>query len=268
MTLPQTFPEALRALGEAESDHPLTRAVRGKTVCLAGPAEYLMDKQFGHEIEEADLVARMNTALNYMPFESCTMPKLGWRADIFYFSFADLRKGFQQAPDRFKAVVDSSATRHIVYSTQLNHEATDIVAEGHPLWTRSLRIGEDLDEYFRRQNLPARVHWVPVIGRFLCEQMTSRNHKPVMPRVGFMALCDLLMRGARQVRLYGLTFYHGGGNIFRPDTVEELEPTGRHDGKPSRHDSNIELEMLHELIEREGQRIRMDPITTARLISA
>jgi hypothetical protein len=83
-----------------------------------------------------------------------------------------------------------------------------------------------------------------------------------------MALCDLLMRGARKVSLYGLTFYHGGGNIFRPDTVPELEPTGRHDGKPSRHDSHVELEMLQELIESLGERIHLDPVAAEFLFQS
>lgn len=68
----------------------------------------------------------------------------------------------------------------------------------------------------------------------------------IVARTGFLAIWDALLHGAKEIRIEGMSFYNGGGHMFRKIKAP-LEPLKTHDAKVSPHNSLIELKLFEQL---------------------
>ncbi len=239
--------EQIRVVGDARAADPISSRdeVRDRRVALVGPAQSLVGAARGDEIDAHDVVVRLNTTVEHLPFPNDSARDFGTRCDQLYVSYAYLDKLFEYRRDAFDRAVDLVGLREVVCVDSLLK--VDAFPEAHRARVDSIR--EDLavhhpHVHFRfESDLPRMlVYWLA-------------GHAP---RMGFAALVDLLVRQAKSLSLLGFTFYHGGGHLFRALQPTRLDPTTSNSGRASLHNSRLELQLLQRLCEEGGAAISLD----------
>ncbi|MGB9181526.1 MAG: glycosyltransferase family 29 protein, partial [Pyrinomonadaceae bacterium] len=101
-----------------ELDTDFGRLLKGKDVVIVGPAETLRGKGQGRMIDAHDLVVRLNTAIQHMPFNLELANDIGTRTDILYcnneviIKHILLQRGISH--EKFRRVCEEAGIKYLV----------------------------------------------------------------------------------------------------------------------------------------------------------
>ena len=169
----------------------LRKYVEGKSVALVGPAKYMMSKNFGEEIDNHDIVVRINRGIESI---DAYPDNLGIRTDLYY---SCLIERAQQTgilcPDslknkhkiKFLIAPPKSDIKGRAYSNQL-HEMVDK--------EKVDRINELIPV-----NIVDHKFHTELANKVLCK-----------PNTGFLSIYHLLSLKPKKLSIYGFSFYLDG----------------------------------------------------------
>ena len=255
----QTYSDSNDIMGkmaQLDFDPDYARLVEGRSVAVVGPAKTLLGSGRGREIDAFDLVVRLNTAIEYMPFADALARDIGARTDILYCNVEVLSDRIAKeqglARERFVRACEEVGLKYFVGT---NNDYTHGATDGRQ------RKGEAQLVEFRQ--------FLDACGvRAQCRMLFStpavlrswlRGH---IGRTGFIAIVDLLRYRVRRLHVTGMTFYHKGGHMFLENCVGELDPLRNHRGILPQHmlghNSYIELQIMKTLADCFGDKLQLD----------
>lgn len=234
----------------------LAKFLKDKKVILVGPDTTMIGSKMGQMIEEYDVIVRINTALNFVPYKKEWVEDIGARTDIFYLCPSSMKWFSEQdKKDAYDKLIQSSA-RFICY--QNGHNKAKYIS-GDYVYPE---VKETIKNWLISPSKPSKVKTQLSSShqscQVLCDLLTQLSGHRVLTRTGLLAIWDLLNHGARQVRVVGMSFYHGGGHMFRKIEGEELDPLKDHLAHKSYHDSYAELALFKQFIEFFGSKLIID----------
>jgi len=237
-------------LGTIVDGGAFSQIVLNKPVAMVATSSHIRGKGFGPEIDSG-LVMRFSTCLDMAPFDDELAADIGYRNDLYYIIPSFLKT--------FVSDLEENARKCAACGVQsLMVNFVDTKYEYMGTW-KNIKI---VEEELRRISAPTRINHCPValsISRELL--LAAGGHKKIMPRGGFQALVDLVLHGASKVKTRGMTFYHGGDNFSRPDSVKELDPKLYHHGqKQNKHDSKCEVLVVNRMWRMEPHLFDFDPV--------
>ncbi|MCH6255233.1 glycosyltransferase family 29 protein [Puniceicoccaceae bacterium K14] len=227
----------LKDLGQKKAEMGFADLIRGRRVALVGPSESLVGK--GDEIDSYDLVVRLNNATHFYPFESNLSYDIGSRFDVLYcLGWRDLRNANL-----------SNNRPNLEYLKFL------VSAEVELSWIDN----EDpfIEDWIRQKHFRDILTECGVQYRYAKHDFLYGWLNGYRPRMGFIALADLLMFEPAELKLFGFTFYHGGGHRFKPYAT--IEPQKHPSGYIDLHDGDEEIRVL-KLLMRSESTIKIDEI--------
>ncbi len=248
-------------LTEQRSSSRLAHFVRDKDVIIVGPDTALEGLGFGSKIEKYDAVARINTALNYVPFKKSLQLDVGERTDIFYLAPSSIKWAGRQETAKLTRRLVKSKNKFICYqngNTDCKYMSGAYVFREPKAKLKELVLGN------RKKGVETQLSSADESCRALCDILTEMKGESMVTRTGLLAIWDLLVHGASTVTVMGMSFYHGGGHMFRviPDD-KPLDPHLNHKHEKSPHDSFVEVRFLKELMDLFPGRIILEvPLTT------
>lgn len=243
-TIKNSIINEFKLLTRTIAKQPYTKFIEGKTVSIVGPAEIILNREKKEEIDASDVIIRINTAIDFMQFSIELSKYIGTRTDVLYLAPSELHKTCKS--EHRINTIRTEGIKYIILQSFFNH-GEYIIDKSNAQYCRLIK-----NQLMLSQLLSTSVVYVFLgkdVGLVLSNALSSINSKNIMGRMGFFSIVDCLMRNAKSVTVYGMTFYFGGGHIFRKDCVGELKPDKRHDGKESVHDSRSELQLLNTIFQ-------------------
>ncbi len=255
-------------LTDADLDPAYRRLLEGKTVAIVGPARTLLGKKQGAFIDAHDLVVRFNEAFEQFPIPPALAEDIGTRADILYCNQSILKNRIWRRPrsDRNRLIgqFESAGVKYVA-CTNNSLSYTRTGEPGETCSASDARTISDLSAFFSRHHSRTAVRVVYAAAERLVRWLNGN-----WPRTGLVGIVDVLCFPVGHVRIFGMTFYHGGGHLLIPPTAE-LHPLKNRDGSWARspsgigHDSYLELEIMRLLIRCFGDMVEVDEDLAALL---
>jgi hypothetical protein len=211
----------------AKENSDYTKFIKGKTIAIVGPSQSMINSNLGTEIDSFDYVTRFNSAIFNFKTIKLLSKDIGSRTDISYLAkhiILDWKK------DTTKEVVDNNIRFLIAAEPSGNKDV------------------EQANTYLEQKllNLKIKTSNSHKTSSFLNNHLSVKERR--IARVGFISIVDLLLRGAKHISIYGMTFYHGGGNILRKDAIYDIDPESNHLGiNENTHDSTLELDLFKKI---------------------
>jgi|TARA_R110001583_G_scaffold10061_5_gene46941 hypothetical protein len=222
--------------------------IKDKSVLLTGPSPPNTEEKSNSN--NHDIVISFNTAIEYADkiFKN-EIKTFGNRIDIIYLStsceaqyFRNL-KGFWKDVKIKPKVVRLMGPVSFPHGPLLDHQYSNVIKSYKK---RFIDSGLNIDPYYNYDVYN-------VLTKLLTKHNFIKNKLQisVVPRVGTVALFEILLYQPRSIEIKNMTFYHGGTNIFRKDnTPEPFKPKKHNDGTPSTwHDSILELLLLKQMMQ-------------------
>lgn len=175
----------------------LLKLVEGKTIAIVGPAPYLLKHQKGGEIDEHDIIVRLN---DFIPLKKIRK-HYGTRTDIVFSNFGtpwmrgiteklkieDTDEYFK----KIKLVVASAIKSDHSESNFLNFDENKV--------TKVVENFQNINKY----NIP--FYWIGIKDyKILYEKIGVEFN------TGVASICILLQYPIKKLSLYGFSFYKGG----------------------------------------------------------
>lgn len=169
----------------------LDSLIKGKNVALVGPAKYMEGSNLGNEIDNHDIVIRINRGIESIDYFK---KDIGSRTDIFY---SCLIERAQQT-----GVLDPL---HLKYNHRIKHIVappdSDMKGISNKTKLHSLVNKEKIKEI--KKHIPVTI----VDHKFHTDLAKKVNCKP---NTGFLAIYDLLRMNPKKLSIYGFSFYLDG----------------------------------------------------------
>jgi len=225
-------------LMELRRHKPYHEYIEGNRVALVGPAETIQGEHLGHEIDEYDVVVRMNTVFDYLPLTGDLAATYGTRTDVLYLTRWLLDKYHRQTGD-FADRIKANAIEYLVCANNGMHGSIGKTSERFAKLRRLMQV----------RGMQTRLRFADLAGESIRWWLRQVVGYELCGRTGFVALLDLLLQDPAELFVCGFSMYHGGGNRFREDCAPDLHPEGSHDLKRRRnHNSFAELEILRHMV--------------------
>jgi hypothetical protein len=225
--------------------------VRGKKIALVGPSKHLLNAKNGELIDSFDLVARIK-CLEYVPLEKNknkyplkllknSLEDIGTRTDIIY-SSRGLRKRDRRRDRTIERFEEGGIKFYIACAPNHPEKQPDF----------STRRIAKLDSWSTLCNE------TPIMDE-LERYNKGQKQKNIAPQAGFFALLHLIASDCKEISIFGLTFYFGGGNMFY-----KIQPS-RNKPKKGKHNGESELKLFLDCVEFEKldgrpERIKIDEV--------
>ena len=244
-----------------ESDVEYAKLLEGKRVAIVGPARTLFGERQGTFIDAHDVIVRFNDVIEHLPVPADLAPDIGTRTDVVYCTAGILGHNILSEAglthDRFAEVCRKSAIQYIV----CGNNSLSFERNGHPA-PRCKPEDRDVVARFTRlldaHALSVRFRLVHDASETLIGWLQGQ-----FPRTGMVAMLDLLSADIESLHVTGMTFYHGGGHIYAPETAG-LHPLRNRDGSLARntagigHDSYLELAVMAVIAEKFAGTLSVD----------
>jgi len=194
----------------------LINFIKGKRVCIVGPANYLLGSSRGELIDSYDIVVRINTAHFAYPFSEMLAQDIGSKFDMLFIG------AHLESQERYKAT----------YVESMLKSSVACIAHSPFHWNTGFSVFEKCDNKL--------IH-IWEMDMFECAKKKLGGNQP---RTGFFAMLNVLSCDPKEVFVTGFTMYHGGGHMFLEYhplvTLEPINPN---------HNSIREIVWLKELRE-------------------
>ena len=249
--------------GRRRLDHnpEFAALVKDKRVVIVGPARTLLGKNQGRFIDSHDVVVRINDVLEHFPPSKDLAADIGTKADVVYCNQVILRKNIlaEEGITRkrfFQICSDANVRSFVCTNNSLSYDVSGRALPSCPKADRSVMA--DFRTLLSDGQAKASLRVVYGASEILIRWLGGN-----WGRTGFVAILDLLGFGIRQLTVTGMTFYHGGGHLFAPESAN-LHPQRNRDGSSSLspsgqgHDSFLEIEVMRLLKEGYGTRLAVD----------
>jgi len=236
------------------SDSRLAKYLHNKSVVIVGPDTSLVGTGMGAKIEEEfDVVVRINTAYNFVPFKKSLVKDIGKRTDIFYMAPSQIKWISKQPDQDMIRGLKGSDCSFICY--QNGHDGTEYMT-GKYVYPDAKQIIKRFVMANRTAGIKTQLSSSHDSCLHLSQMLSEIKGDRIITRTGLLAVWDCLVHGARSVTLMGMSFYHGGGHLFRVvPPGKELNPLKNHLAKKSPHDSYAEVVFLAQICKLFGDRI-------------
>lgn len=231
--------------------------LKGKNIIVVGPAETVKGKGLGNKIDNYDVVVRISTQYEYMPFDNNIAMDYGTRCDVLYLHHGLIKfciiKERNVPTSQFVNFCKVTGVKFIVLANQENTFSQDYIpaSDCHPT-TRS--VCNDFIKLMNQNDIDAKFIVIDELSR-LARVITKQRHFGT----GFQAFLDILSYPIDVVNVIGMTLYHGGGHIFHKGyDCKNLTPDKDFKGKPMYVNTRADLEMMKILIKYSGKRLTYD----------
>lgn len=218
-------------------DDDLFRIFDGKRVALIGPADSSMSDKKGTEIDQYDLIVRLNKGYQLIE-DPKNIDYIGSRTDVL---FARLDERDCLEPETFD--------RKMLQKQGLKHLFGFMRTPELGYYYRTVSFIEKFGNTFGKQLKILSVEKYKMIFKSL---LGSK------PSVGYIALYTLMESKATEIYVTGITFYlseYQKGYRDQTSTDEQLEKfKRREDG----HDPGKELFVFKEMVKKNRSRIKLD----------
>jgi len=230
--------------------------IAGKKVAIVGPSP--SEKDNGEFIDSYDIVIRFSNAIEFIPFEKDIAANIGSKSHVIYFVPTAAERYFKR-----KKIWENAENAGLKI-IRISWDIEDGI-KSRPATKKYNTVMEAYEDYFSDSEVTP--YYSSELNRFLQEYMSEIKGKHTIPRAGMLAAAECFAYGASEIYLSNMTFYHGGTNIFRKDSVNDLKPNQYHNGKNvDWHDSDLELEMLWTLIKYPETNISYDKMMETVLL--
>ena len=213
-----------------------SKFMKGKRVVIVGPDTNLLGSKKGEDIEHSDIIIRINTAYDFMPFKNNLVIDIGRRTDVLYQCPSSFKKLANTNGEQTRKKLHLNKTHFICYQNGNQDGIYFNKPYLYPNLERRLKI------ILNRSD--TRLHYSHLGCLKLTQILSLIGEKMVVPRTGLLAIWDCLVHGAKTVRVEGMSFYNGGGHMFRK-IKGPLQPTKDHNGSKSNHDSTVEMHLFN-----------------------
>jgi hypothetical protein len=164
--------------------------IKDKKVAIVGPAKYLMGSEYGLEIDNHDVVVRINRSI-----ETCDKfeKDVGKRSDVIYNCLIE-------KPENAGLIsVDYFKSKQIKYVCIPPHSSMSGIGQGNNLSSGINRTTfRNVSENFNTR----------IIDYKLNNKIAKDIH--CRPNTGFLAIYDLLSKKPSSLSIYGFSFYLDG----------------------------------------------------------
>ncbi|HBY68253.1 MAG TPA: hypothetical protein DEG69_11140 [Flavobacteriaceae bacterium] len=175
--------------------------IKGNSVALVGPAEYMFSSKMGEEIDNHDLVVRLNRGIELTKENFCDVGK---KSDILYSCL--IEKSANAGKLNARELKDEYMVKYICAPPESTFEGIAKQTKFHYLV--NMKTVQEISNL-----MPIRI----VDHSFhtdLAQKVQCR------PNTGFMAIYDLLRYQPRKLSIYGFSFYLDG---FFPGCKKGIE---------------------------------------------
>lgn len=183
----------------------MNNLVSGKIVSLVGPANYMLGSSHGVEIEDSDVVVRLNRG-----FETCKnyTEDMGNRTDILYSCL------IEKQANAGKIDVDRLVEEDIKIICAPPHSDYDgrtIVTKMHDDSTNWTKITDQFHQMVDR-NTVKNILAKGIATRVIPSSMNEWVRQRVLckPNTGFLSIYDLLSFQPKILKIFGISFYLDG----------------------------------------------------------
>jgi len=165
--------------------------IQNKKVAIVGPANYLVGSGYGKEIDEHDVVVRINRGIELV-FEYAE--DIGRKADILYSCL--IEKPANAGKLDGKTLKERYGVEYLVAPPQSSFDGVSHSTSFHHLVSK--KTVEDISNYMPIRIVEHDFH------TYLAKKVNCR------PNTGFLAIYDLLMQEPENLSIYGFSFYLDG----------------------------------------------------------
>lgn len=165
--------------------------IKDKTVAIVGPAQYMMGKKLGREIDDHDVVVRINRSI-----ESCNDfgIDIGKKTDVLYSCM------IEKPENAGEISVDELLERNICFVCVPPKSSMRGIANN------SVQISEYAN-YEKFNNIKEKIN-TRVIDAGLNNRIAMKVN--CRPNTGYLAIFDLLEHQPQKLSIYGFSFYLDG----------------------------------------------------------
>lgn len=248
-------------LTERLVEKPYTQYLNDKTVVIVGPARTIEGKGEGSFIDSFDVTVRFNTTFYFIPFSPEQTRDIGSRTDVLYLAPSSMIEfAVDQDKDRSAECIVKGGIQYILY--QNKHKAK-LYNHGPYMLQKEL---EKFQFEMGKRNVLCEYYYVNESMNVMSTILAERSGTSIVARTGALSIFDCLVHGASKIAVKGMTFYCGGGHMFR-ETRGELHPLHEHHNLASPHNSILELDLMKKLLTLYEDRFIIDDVLASLLDS-
>lgn len=169
----------------------LAKLIQGKKVALVGPAGYMVDSNYGDEIDSHDVVVRINRGIESIEKYSVD---IGNRTDVYYSCL--IERAQQTGNLDANELKNKYKVKHIVAPPDSNMKGFSFKTQLHSLVDKE-----------KIKQISKTIPLTIVNHNFHTELAKKVDCKP---NTGFLAIYDLLRMNPEKLSIYGFSFYLDG----------------------------------------------------------
>ena len=171
-------------------NHDLKSLIKDKKIALVGPAQYMEGSSLGKEIDDHDIVIRINRGIDSIKDHKVD---IGTKTDIYY---SCLIERAQQTGVLSTAKLKSHNIKHIVAPPDSNMKGISTQTKLHSL--------VDIEKIKKiNQEIP-----ITIIDHIFHTDLAKKVD--CKPNTGFLAIYDILRMNPKSLSIYGFSFYLDG----------------------------------------------------------
>lgn len=235
--------------------------LKNKSVAVVGPARTLLGKKQGQLIDSYDIVVRFNDFFECLPVVPSLADDIGIKADILYCNQVILRKNILEEKgvsnkEFIKICKEVDIKYFVCTNNSLSFEITGESAPSCAIEDRQLI--HDFERFLSQHEMKTKFRLVYTASHLLSKWLQGN-----WGRTGFIAILDLLGFDISRLYITGMTFYHGGGHLFAPNSFE-LHPLKNRDGTWAKdrsglgHNSYLELDLMRLFVQCFHHKLEVD----------
>jgi hypothetical protein len=169
----------------------LRSLISGKKIALVGPAQYMENSNLGKEIDEHDIVVRINRGIESIDIYS---KDIGAKTDVYYSCL--IERAQQTGVLNIDDLKNKYKIKHIVAPPESNMKGISFETKFHSLVDKE-KI-KNINDIIPVTIVDHQFHTL------LAEKVKCK------PNTGFMAIYDLLRMNPSSLSIYGFSFYLDG----------------------------------------------------------
>ena len=165
--------------------------IKNKSVALVGPAQYLVGSEYGKEIDNHDVVVRINRGIELIDKHE---KDIGKKADVLYSCL--IEKPANAGKVNGKILKEKYGVKYLCAPPESTYEGVAHETKYHHLV--NMKTVDDVLKQIPIRIVEHRFHTI------LAQKVDCR------PNTGFLAIYDLLKHEPKKLSIYGFSFYLDG----------------------------------------------------------